>query len=400
MRRWFRQSQSLAAIRLTVFACLAMMLAACGGSGQQPSEIPATSSPSVSPEATQVLGRCAASLPLVELAAPDIFRSIQIPDDREAVRELCEQIPREIDGKMLQLPFVGPPEIFVAQYGEDGMLVLTAKQLAPGETGRAAIERDVAASSANCEAGRDGRLIWATLTEPEGVQIIWAIADEGWAFSALAPDLTQAEALLATAIGVLVDNATAPPSSSEGCTITGVTLAQISDIAALAWASDQIVVGEVIRAHPTTPDPRAARLPFHTDFDVRVESFVRGQPMEIVTIRQPGGEIPGGCTDRMGQLELATGDRFLLFLDHDERTEFGDAYLVVGDRQGYWRLTDKDTFVELVPHYQEAFERQPLASATTAIRDALRGEMPTRPIGGVAPVVPLDAAPLNPALGE
>ena len=102
----------------------------------------------------------------------------------------------------------------------------------------------------------------------------------------------------------------------------------------------------------------------------------------------------------MGQLELATGDRFLLFLDHDERTEFGDAYLVVGDRQGYWRLTDKDTFVELVPHYQEAFERQPLASATTAIRDALRGEMPTRPIGGVAPVVPLDAAPLNPALGE
>lgn len=204
-------------------------------------------------------------------------------------------------------------------------------------------------------------------------------------------------------VGAALATATTPLDIDlrEGeCIITGVTLAQISDIASLAWASDQIVVGEVIRAHPTTPDPRAARLPFHTDFDVRVESFVRGQPMETVTIRQPGGEIPGGCTDRMGQLELATGDRFLLFLDHDERTEFGDAYLVVGDRQGYWRLTDKDTFVELVPHYQEAFERQPLASATTAIRDALRGEMPTRPIGGVAPVVPLDAAPLNPALGE
>jgi len=204
-------------------------------------------------------------------------------------------------------------------------------------------------------------------------------------------------------VGAALATATTPLDIDlrEGeCIITGVTLAQISDIASLAWASDQIVVGEVIRAHPTTPDPRAARLPFHTDFDVRVESFVRGQPMETVTIRQPGGEIPGGCTDRMGQLELATGDRFLLFLDHDERTEFGDAYLVVGDRQGYWRLTDDDTFTSLAPHYQEAFEGQPLTSATAAIRDALRGEMPALPIGGVAPVVPLDATPLNPALGE
>ncbi|HQZ91371.1 MAG TPA: hypothetical protein PLR44_15055, partial [Thermomicrobiales bacterium] len=179
------------------------------------------------------------------------------------------------------------------------------------------------------------------------------------------------------------------------CIVTGVSIAMIPDIASLAWASDQIVGGEILRAHPTTPDPRDARLPLHTDFDIKVESYVRGQPIDTLTIRQPGGEIPGGCADPMGQLKLAPGDRFLLFLDHDERIEFGDAYLVVGERQGYWRLTDDDMFTDLPAHYA-AFERQPLASATAAIRDALLGEMPAGPIAGVAPVVPLNAAPLNP----
>ena len=183
------------------------------------------------------------------------------------------------------------------------------------------------------------------------------------------------------------------------CIVTGVSIAMIPDIASLAWASDQIVGGEILRAHPTTPDPRDARLPLHTDFDIKVESYVRGQPIDTLTIRQPGGEIPGGCADPMGQLKLAPGDHFLLFLDRDERTEFGDAYLVVGERQGYWRLTDDDMFTDLPAHYA-AFERQPLASATAAIRDALLGEMPAGPIAGVAPVVPLNAAPLNPALEE
>lgn len=184
------------------------------------------------------------------------------------------------------------------------------------------------------------------------------------------------------------------------CIVTGVSIAMIPDIASLAWASDQIVVGEVVRAHPTTPDPRESRLPLHTDVDIRVESFVRGQALETVTVRQPGGEIPGGCADPMGQLELAPGDRFLLFLDRDERAEFPPAFLVVGERQGYWRLTDDNTFADLAGHYRATFERRPLAGATAAIRDALLGPMPAGPVAGVAPVVPLDAAPLNLALEE
>ena len=383
---------------LGIFTCAALLLVACGGSG---SEAPTTSaiatpSPSASPEPTLVLGTCAALLPLGERPAPAILRGVGVPADREGVRALFDRIPREIDGKPL-LPFVGPPEIVAARYGADATLVINAKQIAPGETGQSAIERDVATSSARCEAGRDGDLVWAVLTEPGLVAVRWATIDGGWSFGAVAPDMARAEMLLA-AYREATGSGDATTSTRAGCVTTGVSIAMIPDIASLAWASDQIVVGEVVRAHPTTPDPRESRLPLHTDVDIRVESFVRGQALETVAVRQPGGEIPGGCADPMGQLELSPGDRFLLFLDRDERTEFAPAWFVVGERQGYWRLTADDTFIDLAGHYQDAFERRPLADATAAIRDALLGPMPAGPIAGVAPVVPLDAAPLNPNL--
>ncbi|HQZ91373.1 MAG TPA: hypothetical protein PLR44_15065 [Thermomicrobiales bacterium] len=262
----------------------------------------ATPSPSASPEPTLVLGKCAALLPLGQRPAPDILRDIRVPGDREGVRALVERLPRQIDGKPLQLPFVGPPEIFAARYGADATLVLNAKQLAPGETGLSAIEREVATTSASCAAGRDGNLVWVVLNQPGLVVIGWAAADGGWSFSAVAPDMARAEMLVAA-----YRDAT---GSRDGATLASD--ARSTMMASLAWASDEIVGGE---------------------------------------------------------------------------------------RQGYWRLTDNDTFTDLPAHYA-AFERQPLASATTVIRDALLGEMPAGPIAGVAPVVSLDAAPLNPEVEE
>ena len=288
----------------TAIVSLSTLLIACGSS---PSVVPtmsvvATPSPSASPEPTLVLGKCAALLPLGQRPAPDILRDIRVPGDREGVRALVERLPRQIDGKPLQLPFVGPPEIFAARYGADATLVLNAKQLAPGETGLSAIEREVATTSASCAAGRDGNLVWVVLNQPGLVVIGWAAADGGWSFGAVAPDMVRAERLVAA-----YRDAT---GSRDGATLASD--ARSTMMASLAWASDEIVGGE---------------------------------------------------------------------------------------RQGYWRLTDNDTFTDLPAHYA-AFERQPLASATAVIRDALLGEMPAGPIAGVAPVVSLDAAPLNPELEE
>jgi len=384
---------------LAAIVTFAVLTVACGGERNNDEAVDAVdmvATPSASPEPTTVLGPCATLLPLGERQAPDILRDVDVPGDREGVRALFAHLPREIDGLALRLPFVGPPEIFVARYGDS--LVLNAKQLAPGETGLSAIERNVAASSASCVAGRDGDLVWATLSGSDHVRVIWGDADGSWSFGAIAPDTARVEHLLANFTAATEARQT-PAAHTDTCTTTAASVAMVPDIASLAWASDQIVVGDVVRAHPTTPDPREPRLPLHTDFDILVESWVRGQPLDTLTIRQPGGEIPGGCADPMGQLELEPGDRFLLFLDHDERTEFAPAWFIVGERQGYWQLTNDDTFADLPGHYA-AFERQPLASAIAAIRDALLGPMPASPIAGVAPVVPLDAAPLNPALGE
>lgn len=48
------------------------------------------------------------------------------------------------------------------------------------------------------------------------------------------------------------------------------------------------------RQHPSLPDPRE---PPNIDCDVKVDSCVHGRALAPLTLRQPGGEIPGGCAD-------------------------------------------------------------------------------------------------------
>lgn len=200
-----------------IIICLGLLLVACGGSSSKAAAtaVVATPSSSASPEPTLVLGTCATLLPLGERPAPASLRDVRVPDDREGVRQLFDHIPREIDGRRL-LPFVGPPEIFAARYGDDATLVLSAKQFAQNETGQSAIERDVAASSARCESGRDGVLVWAILTGPGHVVIRWARIDRGWSFGAVAPDMARADMLVASYRDAM-GSGTATTPTEVGC---------------------------------------------------------------------------------------------------------------------------------------------------------------------------------------
>lgn len=178
----------------------------------------------------------------------------------------------------------------------------------------------------------------------------------------------------------------------DECVVTGVSIAQIPDLDDLTWASEQIIVGVVEESYPTVPDPEYPRLPLYTEYAVQIEQVFRGDSIDKLRIRQPGGSIPGGCEDFMGAFPIKRGNRFLLFLSHQQANTDVPSYLVVGERQGYWSLTDDGSFANLAPHFEE-YESASIEAVSREIATVLSASAPTDPIVGFIPVVSLAEAP-------
>mgnify|MGYP000181253759 CR=1 FL=1 len=128
----------------------------------------------------------------------------------------------------------------------------------------------------------------------------------------------------------------------------------------LARRSDLIVIGTVESKNTVAVDRTLM-----TDTRVRVERTLAGEPTQIVTVRQLGGQLGKRIVDLPGDAVLETGRKYLLFTaKHD-----GHTYLV-GMALGALRVENKSlTQTISVPILsREGTMREERAPRTTNIR--------------------------------
>lgn len=182
--------------------------------------------------------------------------------------------------------------------------------------------------------------------------------------------------------------AVTPTACSQG---TSALHQRYADLGTLAWASHQIVAGEVVAASaPYWVDTGTDRPAIFTDYLVRVERQLRGFPAATVIVRRQGGTI-GTCTHLLtSEPTLAVGDRLLLFLYEGGRTNVPPhTYAVLGGSQGYWAL---DAAGRVAPTAYPDLAGAHLDEIAARIIAVLSGPPPTSPPS--PRLVPLDEAPL------
>lgn len=185
----------------------------------------------------------------------------------------------------------------------------------------------------------------------------------------------------------------ATPQPAIACSFTSVLIAKIESVTDLTWASEHIVIGTIAERLPLTPDPNAPQQPLYTDYVVKVEKNLRGTPLPTLRIRQPGGSIPGGCTDLQGELQLHVGDRFLLFLREPRSNTAVPTFRVAGHRQGYWRLSDSNVIID--PSHFQQFSGKSIADLAVQVSSILSIPQPPGQLTGNYNAIPLNAAPLG-----
>lgn len=188
----------------------------------------------------------------------------------------------------------------------------------------------------------------------------------------------------------------------------------------LAWTSHEVVIGTVTeKLAPVWGDPimtgsaeefegKSIRI-IYTEYAVDVEERIRGREHDVIRTRIPGGTI-GDCTIQSDAVQVAEGDRVLLFLSgqvesHDDRP--GPAYYLTHVKTGVWDFIEGQdvaprVFVEAADVHGPAASG-PLEHFTrswpesrSSMRDSLRsGELPPGDSTHGVPRVPLEAAPVR-----
>lgn len=210
--------------------------------------------------------------------------------------------------------------------------------------------------------------------------------------AAAVPVATATPTSTAPASGVR-PTVTVLPTSPTNCPAAIITdPIGAEDLHTLAWFSSVIVVGTV-SSHSEPYTAWAFQRDVQvTDYTVRVETFVRGQPEDSqqVTVRQFG--TPGGCTVLMGDPAFAVGDRVVLFL-WDLGSDRVAYRAPVGQLQGVWHLsvddiaTSRDPFMGSTP--------LPLDELLASVRASLQSAPPTGYLADEFVVLTYDS-PLGP----
>lgn len=196
-----------------------------------------------------------------------------------------------------------------------------------------------------------------------------------------------------------------PPTTTPGdCSGTlAASIVRIDSLEELAWTSHQVIIGTVIERQPSVwghahnPLDPSRRL-IYTPYLVRVEQGLRGQPGDIVTVRQWGGTI-GTCTQTKQtntfEQGLAVGERVLLFLRASNPPGTSLTYSVNGGDQGRWTIEPDGTVSSSVGHL-ERYNRQSLATIVAQVLSSLASGPPATPWVREH-LVPLESAPAWPS---
>jgi hypothetical protein len=181
-----------------------------------------------------------------------------------------------------------------------------------------------------------------------------------------------------------------------GATILANYIRPFSTFEQIAWGSKKVVVGTVIGDHGTygeviAPDLDETARQVVTDYEIEVESQLRGEPAETLTVRRSGGRVDDCVVEVHGQENAAfrAGDRFLLFLTEDE----SENYWPWGP-DAIWRIAEDGT-IQGTSQFL-AIEASPgLTYQEVAIRilDSLRSGNPDERVHSNY-IVPLEDAPV------
>ena len=113
---------------------------------------------------------------------------------------------------------------------------------------------------------------------------------------------------------------------------SGATIMKYLEVEDLAQASTHVFRGEVLGAQVFWTDDHKS---IYTATQIRVDEGFKGalRKGEIVTVRQPGGEIDGVSLDYDGRPTFQIGESVVLFTK-----QLKDGYVVTGLKQGKMRV--------------------------------------------------------------
>lgn len=193
----------------------------------------------------------------------------------------------------------------------------------------------------------------------------------------------------------------APTTTPSDCSGTlAASIVRIDSLEELAWTSHQVIIGTVIERQPSVwghahnPLDPSRRL-IYTPYLVRVEQRLRGQPGDIVTVRQWGGTIGTCAQTNTFEQGLAVGERVLLFLRASNPPGTSLAYSLNGGDQGRWTIGPNGTVSSSVGHL-ERYNGQSLATIVAQVLSSLASEPPATPWVREH-LVPLESAPAWPS---
>lgn len=176
----------------------------------------------------------------------------------------------------------------------------------------------------------------------------------------------------------------APTTIPSDCSGTlAASIVRIDSLEELAWTSHQVIMGTVIERQPSVwghahnPLDPSRRL-ISTPYLARVEQRLRGQPGDIVTVRQWGGIIGTRTQTNAFEQVLAVGERVLLFLRASNPPGTSLTYSLNGGDQGWWTIDPNGTVSSSVGHLERC-NGQSLATIVAQVLSALGSGPPATP---------------------
>jgi len=141
-----------------------------------------------------------------------------------------------------------------------------------------------------------------------------------------------------------------PSAESPGTPVVTPCLAAITTdetpylggIDSLTWQADLVIEGTVAETLPSVWPESGDVRQITTDAVVHVDQRIAGNAGETVRVRRSGGTVGCSSLENAVTPQLRNGDRLLLFLRQDDTPGLPPAYRLLGEGQGYWRITTAD----------------------------------------------------------
>lgn len=178
-----------------VIVLLLAMVVACGQASDADIRGSAVTMVSVLPTASPDIPPTYDLAAILTSPAPAALRDLRQPDDRDAIRDVFEQLPVDIGSEpRTTVDHPLPLELMVVPYGTDGLMGIGASE-SGDETAANRIAHYLFADDGTI-GGRDGDLFWVRYQSQGAFRINWGTANGHWVFQAFAPTVEQLELLI------------------------------------------------------------------------------------------------------------------------------------------------------------------------------------------------------------